>query len=68
MGAGAAMSTKTFSNATSSVSTFSGSKTAGLTDTDSLPAPGISATEIADELETTLEQFSKIAARLNSAH
>ena len=36
-----------------------------LTDTDSLPAPGILATELADDLETILEQFTKIAAKLN---
>ncbi|MGH8568100.1 MAG: SAM-dependent DNA methyltransferase, partial [Gammaproteobacteria bacterium] len=35
-----------------------------LTDTDSLPAPGIMAAEIADDLEAALEQFTKIAARL----
>jgi type I restriction enzyme M protein len=35
-----------------------------LTDTDSLPAPGIIAAEIADDLEAALEQFTKIAARL----
>ena len=35
-----------------------------LTDTDSLPAPDILATEIADDLEAALEQFTKIAARL----
>jgi type I restriction enzyme M protein len=43
-------------------------KDRSLTDTDSLPAPGIIATEIADELETALEQFTKIAARLNGPH
>lgn len=37
-----------------------------LTDTDSLPAPDILATEIADDLEAALEQFTKIAARLRS--
>ncbi|HKN00571.1 MAG TPA: N-6 DNA methylase [Candidatus Binataceae bacterium] len=42
-------------------------KDQSLTDTDSLPAPDILATEIADDLETALEQFTKIAARLNSA-
>ena len=35
-----------------------------LTDMDSLPPPDVIATEIADDLETALEQFSKIAARL----
>ena len=35
-----------------------------LTDTDSLPAPDIIAQEIADDLESALEQFTKIAARL----
>ena len=41
-------------------------KDRSLTDTDSLPAPDILASEIADDLETALEQFTKIAARLNS--
>src|SRR5256885_2174425 len=35
-----------------------------LTDTDSLPPPAVLATEIADDLEAALEQFTKIAARL----
>ena len=35
-----------------------------LTDSDSLPAPEILATEIADDLEAALEQFTKIAAKL----
>jgi len=39
-------------------------KDKSLTDTDSLPAPEVIATEIADDLETALEQFTKIAARL----
>jgi len=39
-------------------------KDKSLTDTDSLPAPGIIAAEIADDLEAALEQFTKIAARL----
>ncbi len=39
-------------------------KDKSLTDTDSLPAPDIIATEIADDLEAALEQFTKIAARL----
>jgi len=39
-------------------------KDQSLTDTDSLPAPEIIATEIADELAAALEQFTKIAARL----
>jgi type I restriction enzyme M protein len=39
-------------------------KDKSLTDTDSLPAPDILATEIADDLEAALEQFTKIAARL----
>jgi hypothetical protein len=30
-----------------------------------LPAPDILAAEIADDLEAALEQFSKIAAKLN---
>jgi type I restriction enzyme M protein len=39
-------------------------KDKSLTDTDSLPPPDVIATEIADDLETALEQFTKIAARL----
>lgn len=39
-----------------------------LTDTDSLPPPDILATEIADDLETALEQFTKIAARLGGRY
>jgi len=35
-----------------------------LTDTDSLPPPDVLATEIADDLESALEMFTKIAARL----
>ena len=38
-----------------------------LTDADSLPAPEIIAAEIADDLEAALEQFTKIAARLDPA-
>jgi type I restriction enzyme M protein len=38
-----------------------------LTDTDSLPPPEVIAAEIADDLESALEQFTKIATRLNSA-
>lgn len=34
-------------------------------DTDSLPAPDVLAQELADDLETALEQFTKIAAKLN---
>ncbi len=41
-------------------------KDKSLTDTDSLPAPDILATEIVDELEAALLQFSKIAARLRT--
>src|SRR5436190_3857833 len=37
-------------------------KDKSLTDTDALPAPDIIATEIADDLEAALEQFTKIAA------
>jgi type I restriction enzyme M protein len=37
-----------------------------LTDTDALPAPDIIAAEIADDLEAALEQFTKIAARLET--
>src|SRR5262245_46164257 len=39
-------------------------KDKSLTDTDALPAPDILATEIADDLEAALEQFTKIAAQL----
>src|SRR6266436_5410724 len=39
-------------------------KDKSLTDTDSLPTPEILAQEIADDLETALEQFTKIAAKL----
>ena len=42
-------------------------KDQSLTDTESLPPPDIIATEIADELETALQMFSKIAARLTKA-
>ncbi len=40
-------------------------KDTGLTDMDSLPPPDVLATEIADDLATALEQFTKIAARLS---
>ena len=39
-------------------------KDKSLTDTDALPAPEILATEIADDLEAALEQFTKIVAQL----
>ncbi len=39
-------------------------KDQSLTDTDSLPAPHIIATDIADELATAQEMFAKIAAKL----
>ena len=39
-------------------------KDKSLTDTDSLPAPDVIATEIADDLEAALEQFRLIAADL----
>jgi type I restriction enzyme M protein len=39
-------------------------KDKSLTDPDALPSPHIIATEIADDLEAALEQFTKIAARL----
>ena len=39
-------------------------KDQSLTDTDSLPAPDILAAEIADDLETALDLFTKIAAKL----
>ncbi|MHB8974636.1 MAG: class I SAM-dependent DNA methyltransferase [Pirellulaceae bacterium] len=42
-------------------------KDQSLTDTESLPPPDIIATEIAEELETALQMFSKIAARLTKA-
>jgi len=35
-----------------------------LTDTDSLPEPDVIAKEIADDLQTALEQFTKISSRL----
>ena len=41
-------------------------KDKSLTDTDSLPAPEVLAAEIADDLETALEQFMKVAARLRT--
>ncbi len=40
-------------------------KDKSLTDMDSLPSPDVLATEIADDLATALEQFTKIAARLS---
>ena len=39
-------------------------KDQSLTDTDSLPAPDILASEIADELEAAFDLFSKITAKL----
>ena len=39
-------------------------KDESLADTDSLPPPDVIAAEIADDLETALEQFTKIAERL----
>lgn len=39
-------------------------KDRSLTDTDSLPAPEVIASEIVDDLEAALQQFTKIAARL----
>lgn len=39
-------------------------KDKSLTNTDSLPTPDVIATEIADDLEAALEQFTKIVARL----
>jgi type I restriction enzyme M protein len=41
-------------------------KDKSLTDTDSLPAPDVLAQEIVDDLESALEQFGKIAARLSA--
>ncbi len=40
-------------------------KDKSLTDTDSLPEPGVLAAEIVDELAEALEQFQKVAGRLN---
>jgi type I restriction enzyme M protein len=42
-------------------------KDKSLTDTDSLPPPDILASEIADDLEAALAQFTKIASRLKTA-
>ena len=39
-------------------------KDESLTDTELLPPPDVIAAEIADDLETALEQFTKIAGRL----
>ena len=39
-------------------------KDKSLTDTDALPTPDVLAQELADDLETALEQFTKIAAKL----
>ena len=39
-------------------------KDESLTDTESLPPPDAIAAQIADDLETALEQFTKIAERL----
>ena len=39
-------------------------KDKGLTDTESLPPPDVIAAEIADDLETALDQFTKVAGRL----
>ena len=41
-------------------------KDKSLTDIDSLPAPDVLATDIVDELEAALAQFTKIAARLQT--
>jgi type I restriction enzyme M protein len=41
-------------------------KEKSLTDTDSLPDPGILAAEIAEELAEALEQFQKVAGRLSN--
>jgi type I restriction enzyme M protein len=43
-------------------------KDKSLTDTDAPPSPQIIATEIADDLEAALEQFTKIAARVDPKH
>jgi len=37
----------------------------GAADTDALPPPAVLASEIADDLEAALEQFTKIASRLS---
>ncbi|MHB8866298.1 MAG: hypothetical protein ACYC6N_28260 [Pirellulaceae bacterium] len=42
-------------------------KDQSLTDTESLPPPDVIGTEIADELETAPQMFSKIASRLTKA-
>ena len=42
-------------------------KDKSLTDMDSLPPPDVLATEIADDLEAALEQFTKIAGRLRGS-
>ncbi len=42
-------------------------KDQSLTDTDSLPAPDVLAAEIADELETAFQLFSKIAGKLTKS-
>lgn len=39
-------------------------KDKSLTDTDSLPEPGVLTAEIADDLAEALEQFQKVAGRL----
>jgi type I restriction enzyme M protein len=41
-------------------------KDKSLTDTDSLPAPDVLASGIADDLASALEQFTKIEARLGA--
>lgn len=41
-------------------------KDKNLTDTDALPPPDVIATEIADDMEAALEQFTKIAAKLGA--
>jgi hypothetical protein len=43
-------------------------KDKSLTDTDALPAPEVLATEIADDLEAVLEQFTTIAPQLAAHH
>jgi type I restriction enzyme M protein len=43
-------------------------KDKSLTDSDALPPPDVLATEIADDLQAALEQFTKIAARLRAGN
>lgn len=42
-------------------------KDESLTDTDTLPPPDVLARQIGDDLETALQQFTKVAAKLVSS-